>query len=78
MVLGGHHIPAEFLAVHTQPEVGEEAYDQGAQRLVRFFAHELEPYLGEGDLAPLGRRIIECALEGGTVTDFAHLLPAQI
>jgi len=64
-----------FLQVNTQPEVGDEAYDSGAAILYDFFERELKPYL-EGDLDPLGRRIIECCLNRGDVEAYERLLPA--
>ena len=58
-----------FLRVHTQPEVGEEAYDAGAEQLSRFFREQLANYV-EPDLHPLGRRIVENCLEGGDVASY--------
>ena len=65
----GQIIGPEFLQVENQPEVGEAAYDRGAQQLTDFFHEQLKQYL-EDDLEPTGRKIIECCLEGGTVADF--------
>jgi hypothetical protein len=70
-------IPRWFLQVHTQPEVGEEAYDKGAQILADFFQEQLSPYLDYDDLKPLGRNIIEVALRGGTVAEYEALLPVS-
>ncbi len=72
----GNPIPAGLLEVDRQPEVGPEAFDAGARMLQQFFAETLEPYL-EADLDPLGRRIIECCLEGGDVEDYERLLPME-
>ena len=68
-----------FMQVHTQPEVGEAAYDQGARILTDFFHKQIRGFL-EDDLNPLGRRIIECCLEGGQVTDYEGLIevPAAV
>ncbi len=65
----GAVIGHEFLDVQTQPEVGEPAYDAGAEQLYAFFREQLGKFI-EPDLAPLGRRIIECCLDGGRVVDF--------
>ena len=70
----GHMIARWFLQVDTQPEVGEVAYDQGAQILYDFFRHNLQNYL-EPDLDPLGRQIIDCCLEGGSLADYEALIP---
>ena len=74
MQIEGVQIPRWFLEVDTQPEVGEEAYDRGAQQLQEFFAQQLQPYLQEPDLAGLGRQIIQCALDGGSVADYETLI----
>ena len=73
LMIEGQTITNWFLRVERQPEVGEDAYDQGADILTRFFHSQLTQYL-EPDLHPLGRRIIECCLEGGTVEDYRLLL----
>jgi len=75
MMIEGASVSQWFLQVETQPEVGEQAYDAGAAMLDACFRHELEPYLKEADLDPLGRRIIECLLAGGTLDDYLKLIP---
>jgi hypothetical protein len=77
VVVEGQTIPAILLRVETQKEVGPEAYDLGALQLTNFFHRELEQFL-ESDLQPLGRQIIECCLAGGTVEDYARLLPHPV
>ncbi|MDZ4799716.1 MAG: DUF4914 family protein [Bryobacteraceae bacterium] len=72
----GSVIPRWFLEVNTQPEVGDEAYDNGAEILKQFFGQQLTKFL-EPDLLPLGRQIIDCCLSGGSVRDYAALLPAE-
>ena len=69
----GRMIPPVFLQVETQPEVGPEAYDAGAAMLQEFFRSELRPYLTP-DLSALGGSIIECCLDGGSVTDFEQFI----
>lgn len=76
-----HSIPIEgrtvgswFFEVDLQPEVGERAYDIGAEQLTNFFHSEIRQYL-EPDLLPLGRQIIEACLSGGSLADYAALLP---
>ncbi len=70
----GRMIPRWLLQVDTQPEVGPDAYDDGAKILTTFFHSELRQYL-ENDLNPLGRQIIECCLADGTAADYDRLLP---
>jgi hypothetical protein len=72
----GYTIPPWFLDVSLQREVGEDGYDAGAKVLVEFFYKQLPKYLDE-DLNPLGRQIIECCLDMGTVEDYARLIPAE-
>ncbi len=74
--LEGGLIPRWLLQVNTQPEVGDEAYDQGAEMLFAFFRRELES-LRHDDLRPLGRAIVECCLSRGTVADYETLLPGE-
>lgn len=73
----GRSLPREFLQVETQPEVGEEAYDYGARQLYDFFRQCLAAYVTR-DLAPLGKQIIECCLDNGTVEQYAQLIPGQL
>jgi len=73
IVVEGRQIGAWFFEVDKQPEVGEAAYDQGAQMLSEFFHSELRQFLVE-DLDPLGRGIIECCLNNGALADYASLI----
>jgi hypothetical protein len=75
LMVEGRQVTNWFTQVNTQPEVGDEAYDQGAAILMDFFRGELEQYR-TSDLLPLGRQIIECCLKGATVQDYDRLLPA--
>jgi hypothetical protein len=70
----GSLIARWFLQVHTQPEVGEEAYDRGAEILYDFFREQLQLYL-DPELHPLGRQIIECCLNDGSLEDYEALIP---
>lgn len=71
----GRMVPRWWLQVETQPEVGEEAYDKGAQILQRFFEDCLKVFRVP-DLDPLGRQIIECCFDHGGVEDYDRLLPS--
>jgi hypothetical protein len=72
----GGTIGSWFFEVDLQPEVGEAAYDKGADLLNEFFARELAAFLTP-DLDPLGRRIIETCLAGGTLADYEALIPHE-
>lgn len=75
MQIEGTLIPRWFLQPETQPEVGEEAYDKGAEILFNFFKKEL-PQFNSAELDPLGKKIIECCLSGGTHKDYSDLIPS--
>jgi len=72
IMVEGRLIGPWFLEVDKQPEVGEAAYDAGAEILAEFFHRELRGFLDD-DLHPLGRKIIECCLNGGTLADYEAL-----
>ncbi|MHB8060561.1 MAG: DUF4914 family protein [Gaiellaceae bacterium] len=72
----GRMIPPVFLQVETQPEVGVEAYDAGAEMLLKFFRAELRPYL-RPDISALGGEIIECCLDGGSVEEYERFIPEE-
>jgi hypothetical protein len=63
-----------FLQVDTQPEVGEEAYDQGAEILSVFFRKCLADFR-DPELDPLGKEIITCCLDAGKLEDYERLIP---
>lgn len=77
VMVEGHLIDEAFLRPETQPEVGEQAYDEGAEALTRFFRAQLETYLTT-DLDPLGRRIIDACLDGAAVYDYCDLMPGEM
>jgi hypothetical protein len=72
----GRPIGSWFFNVEKQPEVGPEAYDIGAGILHDFFKKELAQFL-EPDLLPLGKRIIETCLRGGSIDEYAALIPHE-
>lgn len=74
MVIEGQDIPPIFLQVERQSEVGEQGYDAGASILTEFFRDELSSYQ-RSEFDPLGRQIIDCMLDGGSVSDFDALIP---
>lgn len=73
MRIEGVMLPRWFLQVDTQPEVGAEAFDQGAEELTTFFHEQLKKFL-HPDLDPLGRSIIECCLNGGSIEDYQRFI----
>ncbi|HOX51417.1 MAG TPA: DUF4914 family protein, partial [Fibrobacteria bacterium] len=75
MQIEGTMIPRWFLQPETQPEVGEDTYDKGAEILLAFFRKEL-PQFNTPDLDPLGKEIIQCCLDNGTHEDYLNLMPA--
>ncbi|MCA9400053.1 MAG: DUF4914 family protein [Candidatus Omnitrophica bacterium] len=74
MQIEGFFINREFLQVDTQPEVGEEAYDCGAKILSDFFKKELNYYLNDPDLDPLGKKIIEVCMKDAGVEEYSQLI----
>jgi hypothetical protein len=65
----GRMIPRWFLQVNTQPEVGNDGFDQGAEILKQFFHQQLREFQ-HPELDEKGKRIIECCLEGGKLEDY--------
>ncbi|MGA0332546.1 MAG: DUF4914 family protein [Kiritimatiellia bacterium] len=74
IVVEGRPIGSWFFNVDKQPEVGPEAYDEGAKILQAFFESELKQFQVK-DLLPLGRDIIQCCLDRGNIQQFAELIP---
>jgi hypothetical protein len=74
MLVEGTQIPPWLLEVNLQREVSEETYDKGGEILADFFRRELSPYLEETDLDPLGKDIITCCLDGGTLEQYTTFL----
>ena len=72
----GTYLAREMLEVHRQQEVGKDGFDQGAAILTDFFKKELVKYLTP-ELDPLGKKIIDCCLNDGTVADYLDLIPMR-
>jgi hypothetical protein len=77
MQIEGTPLPADMLQVELQPELGPAGYDAGAEILAAFFEECLRPYLDDADLDPLGRRIIEAALDGAGVEGYEELMAQE-
>lgn len=73
----GTSLSRVFLETNLQPEVGNEGYDAGAKMLENFFKRELAKFVTP-ELDPLGRRIIECCICGGTLKDYLELMPIKL
>jgi len=73
MTFEGRSIPPWMLQVELQREVQEEGYDAGAEILLEFF-HRMLGEFNSPDLDDLGKKIIECCLDGGTVEDYEKLI----
>jgi hypothetical protein len=77
MEVEGTDISEGFIKVEKQPGVGLDGYDGGAEILQQFFEKELSKFLTP-DLDPLGKKIIRCCLNKGTVKDYEKLIPITL
>jgi hypothetical protein len=73
----GTYLPKGLLQPNLQPEVGKEGYDAGARILSDFFKKELAGFISP-DLNPLGRKIIECCINDGTLQEYIDLIPMKL
>lgn len=73
IMVESRQVGSRFFHVEKQPEVGVDAYDAGAKMLTEFFHSELKNF-DSPELIPLGKKIIECCLEGGSADDYDALL----
>ncbi len=74
IMVEGQTIGTWFMDVSHQPEVGEEAYDEGAKLLTEFFHEQLRGFLVDG-LDPQGREIVEACLDNATLEQYEALIP---
>lgn len=74
MKVDGQHIRSIFLRPETQETMGKEGYDKGAKILNDFFAKELSVYDVE-ELHPVGKQILECFRNNGTIEDYCAIIP---
>ena len=74
MKIERQNIRSVFLRCELQEMLGIEGYDKGAKILTDFFAKELQKF-DTPQLAPLGKEIISCFKNGGTVEDYCKLTP---
>lgn len=76
MTFEGRTIPPWMLQVELQREVQEEGYDKGAEILLEFFHRMLNSFKAP-ELDDLGKKIIECCLDNGTVEDYEQFIPNE-
>lgn len=76
MQIEGVTFPSWLLRVEEQAENRTGGYDAGAKMLLEFFQKELQSFM-RPNLDPIGRRIIECCGDNGTIEDYEALLPNQ-
>ena len=77
MKLDGQFIRPTFLRPETQSKLGERGYDAGAKILTDFFKEEIVQF-DTDELDPLGRDIIRCCLNDGTLDDYLALTPMKL
>ncbi|OHD55189.1 MAG: DUF4914 domain-containing protein [Spirochaetes bacterium GWF1_51_8] len=65
-----------LLQVEHQAEVGVKAFDEGDKILTDFFKKELAGYNKE-NLDPLGKRIIDCFVHGGSAEELEGMIEAE-
>jgi hypothetical protein len=74
--IDGQYVRKAFLQPDTQAEVGIEGYDKGAKILMDFFKEELKKF-NTPELHPLGKQIIECCMNDGTLEDYIKFIPMK-
>ncbi len=77
LVVEGIQIPDYFFNVQDQYEVGVDTYDQGDKILNAFFLEQLKKYCIP-ELDAVGRKIIDCCLNNGTVQDYESIIPMHL
>ncbi len=60
-----------LLRVDEQAEVGQAAYNEGSDQIIAFFKEQLDLYLQDNALDPLGRMIIEMCLRDASLEDYS-------
>lgn len=74
LMVDGVRITKWLLEVNKQHEVGNAGYDKGAEILYGFFKKELAKF-NVNEIDPLGKKIIECCFDNGSVDDYINLIP---
>ena len=77
MKLDGQYIRPAFLRPETQTRLGEAGCDAGAKILTDFIKEELKQFVCD-DLDPLGKKIIDCVMNDGSLDDYLALTPMKL
>lgn len=72
----GQYLRKAFLQPETQPEIGLEAYDEGASILTAFFKKEIQKF-DTVLLDPLGREIIQLFLKDASLEAYSALITTK-
>jgi hypothetical protein len=72
----GQFVNKAFLSPETQPEIGLDGYDKGAKVLTEFFKKELKKF-DTPELDPLGKKILDCCMNDGTLEDYLSFIPIR-
>jgi hypothetical protein len=75
--IDGQTVRKTFLQPETQLEIGTEGYDKGAKVLADFFKKELKKF-DTPEIDPLGKKIIDCCMNDGTLQDYLDLMPIKL
>jgi hypothetical protein len=73
----GQFVPKAFLSPETQPEIGMDGYEKGAAILSNFFKDELKKF-DTPELDPLGKKILDCCMNDGSLQDYIDLIPIKL
>jgi hypothetical protein len=74
--MDGQFVNRAFLQPETQPEMGADGYDKGAQMLTDFFKRELEKF-NVPELNPLGKKIIEACMNDAPLQTYLDFIPMK-
>lgn len=73
-IFEGQELDIGFIKVEYQPEVGESAYDEGYRYIYEFFVKETQEYYKDPELDPIGKKILSCLYDKGSLEDFENIL----
>lgn len=75
--IDGKYLRKSFLQTNHQSYMGNQGYDAGAKILTDFFKQELDQYLSRR-LNPLGRKLIKCCMNDGTLEDYLEIMQIRL
>ncbi len=73
----GQEVDIGFLRVEHQPQVGEDGFDEGYRQLSNFFVKQTQVFYKDPELDKIGKKILSCLYDGGSLEDFESLLPIE-